>query len=236
MKRWIVSAAAAATVAVSASADVVAYWNQNSNALPVSGFGFEATDFPQAADSGSGFITVGGGIASNTITNANGVQVYEWVESFSGSTLGALNGDLAGGGICLEGGTLAGTNPQNNGAYFQFAFDMSNYTDLVVTYATRGTSTGFNSQVWSWSTDGTNFTDFQTVGGTNVTTYFLATLNTLNALDGAATAYLRVTFSGATAATGNNRLDNILFSANAVPAPGAIALLGLAGIVSRRRR
>ena len=232
MKNLIASAAMAATVAVSASADVVAYWNQNSNSLPVSGFGFEATDFPQAADVGAGSITVGGGIASSIITNANGVQVYEWVESFAGSTLGAINGDVSGGGLCLEGGT----GNANNGAYFQFAFDMTNFTDLVVTYATRGTSTGFNSQTWSWSTDGSTFTDFQTVSGTNVTTYFLATLNSLNALDGAATAYLRVTFNGASASSGNNRLDNILFSANAVPAPGAIALLGLAGLAARRRR
>ncbi|MFM1867197.1 MAG: hypothetical protein RL591_605 [Planctomycetota bacterium] len=232
MTKCIAAAVAAATVVVSASADVVAYWNENNNALPVTGFGFEATDFPQAADVGAGFITVGGGIASNTITNANGVSVYEWVESFSGSTLGAINGDLAGGGICLEGGTSSA----NNGAFFQFAFDMSGFTDLAVTYATRGTSTGFNTQTWSWSTDGVNFTDFQTVSGTNVTTYFLASLNTLNALDGASTAFLRVTFNGATTSSGNNRLDNILFSANAVPAPGAIALLGLAGLAARRRR
>jgi MYXO-CTERM domain-containing protein len=232
MKISIAAAIAAATVVASASADVVAYWNQNSNGLPVSGFGFEATDFPQAADVGSGSITVGGGIASNTITNANGVSVYEWVESFGGSTLGAINSDVAGGGICLEGGT----GNANNGAYFQFAFSMAGYSDLAITYATRGTSTGFNAQTWSWSTDGVNFTDFQTVAGTNVTTYFLATLGTLNALDGASTAFLRVTFNGATSSSGNNRLDNILFQATAVPAPGAIALLGLAGLVGRRRR
>lgn len=234
MKTSLFAAAVVASCTFSASADVVAYWNENSNALPFSGFGFEATDFPQSADVGSGSITVGGGLASSIITNANGTQVYEWVESFAGSTLGAINGDVAGGGICLENGTAGG----NNGAYFQFAFSMAGFTDLAISYATRGTSSGFTSQTWSWSTDGTNFTNFQTVTGTNVTTYFLASLNTLNALDGAATAYLRVTFNGAltTSSTGNNRLDNLLFQANAVPAPGALALLGLAGLAGRRRR
>ena len=236
MKMCLMAALSAASVAMSASADLVAYWNQNSNALPVSGFGFESTDFPQNADLGAGQISVGGGLANNIITNANGVQVYEFVESFAGSTLGALNGDLAGGGICMEGGTLSGTNPQNNGSYFQFAFSMQGFSDLAVSYATRGTSTGFSSQVWSWSLDGVSFTDFQTVTGTNATTYFLVNLNTLAALDGASSAYLRVTFNGATTATGNNRLDNIALSATAVPAPGALSLLGLAGLVARRRR
>jgi MYXO-CTERM domain-containing protein len=38
------------------------------------------------------------------------------------------------------------------------------------------------------------------------------------------------------AATGSNRIDNVTVSVGAVPAPGAIALLGLAGLAGRRRR
>jgi len=38
------------------------------------------------------------------------------------------------------------------------------------------------------------------------------------------------------AAGGTNRIDNIIVSGDVVPAPGAIALLGLAGLVARRRR
>ncbi|MFM1935595.1 MAG: putative adhesin, partial [Planctomycetota bacterium] len=91
-------------------------------------------------------------------------------------------------------------------------------------------------QTWSWSTDGVNFTTFETFTGTNVTSYSVKTLATLSALDGAATAYLRVTFDGATSSTGNNRLDNMQFNAVAIPAPGAIALLGVAGLVGSRRR
>jgi MYXO-CTERM domain-containing protein len=55
-------------------------------------------------------------------------------------------------------------------------------------------------------------------------------------LDASATAYVRLTFSGASSASGNNRLDNFIFSADAVPAPGALALLGVAGLASGRRR
>ena len=40
--------------------------------------------------------------------------------------------------------------------------------------------------------------------------------------------------SAVSAATGSNRIDSILVSG--VPAPGAVALLGLAGLAARRRR
>jgi MYXO-CTERM domain-containing protein len=40
----------------------------------------------------------------------------------------------------------------------------------------------------------------------------------------------------ASASTGSNRIDNIFINGNAVPTPGAVALLGLAGLVGRRRR
>ena len=39
-----------------------------------------------------------------------------------------------------------------------------------------------------------------------------------------------------TAAGGSNRIDNVTVSTGPVPAPGAVALLGLAGLAARRRR
>ena len=38
------------------------------------------------------------------------------------------------------------------------------------------------------------------------------------------------------AASGSNRIDNVVFSGTVIPAPGAIALLGVAGLLPRRRR
>jgi hypothetical protein len=49
--------------------------------------------------------------------------------------------------VIPSGGSLAiqaGTALQNNGSFVQFAFDMTGYRDLEVSYATRGTSTGFD--------------------------------------------------------------------------------------------
>jgi MYXO-CTERM domain-containing protein len=49
-------------------------------------------------------------------------------------------------------------------------------------------------------------------------------------------ASLRFVVDGATGSTGSIRFDNISVSGSAIPAPGAIALLGLAGVLSRRKR
>jgi hypothetical protein len=237
------SAALAAAAVTSASLggllgepQIVGYWNFNSNDLPGGGFGYLADPsiFPLGADVGTASITFGGGLLSDTIVNSNGDTVYQWIPSFGGSTINAQGGDPAGGSLSIQGGTDAG----NNGAFFQFAFSMAGLSDLSVSYASQRTNTGFNTQTWSWSVDGVTFTDFQTITTPQLATSFLNTgviaLDTLAALDDATTAFLRVTFDGATAATGNNRLDNMLFTA--VPAPGAIALLGVAGLVGARRR
>ncbi len=193
------------------SQDIIAYWNQNSNELPGGGFGFLADPdaFPQQSDLGSGQLTVGGGILSETTTNGNGDLVYSWIPSFGGSEINAEAGDASGGSISIQGGT----DTANNGAYLQFEFSMDGKQDLDISYATRGTSSGFNTQVWSWSTNGTDFTDFATVNDSNVTSFFLVEAAGPAELNDATTAYLRVTFDGATTSTGNNRLDNIKLTA-----------------------
>lgn len=219
MKNVIAFAAFAAGVATaSASADLVAYWNFNSLVAAPN------TVTTIAADGGSGTLFADGSNGSSMWTSATSNGQFT---AFSGSTLNALNGDASGLALALA-------NLSANGYSIVFAIDMTGFSGLDISYATRGTATGFNSQVWSWSTDGANFTDFETVSGTNVTSFFTATLGTLNALDGASTAFVRLTVDGATSSAGNNRLDNVQF--NAVPGPGALALLGLAGLAGRRRR
>jgi hypothetical protein len=233
----VASALAVSSVAQPASAStLIAYWDQNSNNLPVSGFGFAEGAFPQAASLGTGSLSVGGGLFLDTTFDAtNNVNVYSWIKSFAGSAVNAQPGVLAGGSISPEGGTDTG----NNGGYFQFAFSMAGLTDLDISYATRRTSSGFTSQTWSWSTDGDTFTTFQTVDSiTTSSTFDLKQFSGPAALDNAATAFLRVTFDGATASNGNNRLDNITLTA--VPEPSTVVLaavgVGLVGFVARRRQ
>ena len=80
-------------------------------------------------------------------------------------------------------------------------------------------------------------TALATFTGTNSASTAVLDLGSLPMLDNAPTAYLRITFDGATASNGHNRLDNVLVTGNSsVPAPGAIALLACAGGLGSRRR
>ena len=107
--------------------------------------------------------------------------------------------------------------------------------DLVLSYTTRGTATGFNAQDWSYSTDGVNYTSFSTIGGIT-TSFAIKTIDFSAAgLAGQSNVHIRVTFNGATNTGGNNRLDNVQFNATAIPAPGALALFGLDPVADARR-
>lgn len=159
--------------------------------------------------------------------------------SFGGSTLNSFAG-----GEAVTGTALALANSSANGKSLFFSFSTFGYEDLTLSFASRGTATGFNTHAWAWSTDGINYTSI--VGNTAVTatTFEVKTLDltTITGLDNASTAYLRLTLSGATSATGNNRLDNIQLNATpiAVPEPSAMAIVGgfgmLALFMAARRR
>lgn len=214
---------------------IIAYWAQNDNNLPGGGFGFLADPdaFPQAPDLGTGHLTVGGGLTSETSVNNNGDTVYSFIPSFGGTTANAQPGFPSGGSFSIQGGTDSG----NNGAFMELQFSMDGLSNLEISYATQRTSTGFSSQTWSWSTDGTSFTDFFVL--TDIPSSFaVREIDGPAELDGVLNAFLRVTFDGASATNGNNRLDNITLTAIPEPSTYAILLGGVvfALILLRRRR
>ncbi|MEI7877599.1 MAG: hypothetical protein WCI96_06680 [Planctomycetota bacterium] len=71
---------------------------------------------------------------------------------------------------------------------------------------------------------------------TNQPTAFTTTVSGLTAASNQATVIFRIQSTVTTAAAGTNRVDNIQVNSGAVPSPGAIALVGLAGLIARRRR
>jgi len=86
---------------------------------------------------------------------------------------------------------------------------MTGYSNLSLSYATQKTASGFATQTWEYSTDGNLWSNVGSV--TSIPTSFgVQTFSGITGLNNAATAYLRVTFTGATNATGNNRIDNLV--------------------------
>jgi hypothetical protein len=217
MKKILVLAALAAMSLVgNAHADLVAHWNFNSLSIATAsapGVGGVPTSI--ASNSGS---------ATLSLTGWTGL-----VDDFAGSTLNAQFLDPAEESLSLI------SNAGNN-SFIQLSFSMSGFTDLEVAFATRGTASGFDSGLWSYSSDGVNFTDLGVNTATRTTTYGIASFST-SALDNQGTAFLRYTLSGATSTTGNNRIENLTLTA--VPEPGSAAvLLGSVigfGLLRRRR-
>ncbi len=164
--KMFASVALVAILAGSASADIVAYWNQNSNDLPSGGFGFVPTDFPQAADAGNGALS----LANFDMTTGGDDGAYTTIQSFAGTAANAQNGDPSGGSLSPQGGADDGNGVySNNGMQIVLSASTVGFTDIGVSWAQRGTSTGFNSRVFAYSTDGgMNFTDVAFAGDSGV--------------------------------------------------------------------
>jgi len=142
------------------------------------------------------------------------------------------------------------SNNWSTGDYYEARVSTSNYANISVSWDQARSSTGPASFELIFSVDGgqnwinaATYTVLQSGGGGAPGTWSSLTYNALysnsQALAGAEDANLlivrfRSTVGGA--ATGSNRIDNVVISGDVVPAPGAVALLAVAGLVSRRRR
>lgn len=213
MKKFATIAAVASSLAFAAAAqaDLVAYWNFNDIDTGADTF---------AADAGSGTVDV----------SAFGGNV----QNFGGTEENALFGDEAGGSLSLQGGA----DQAGNGTWIDIIVSTSGLQDVVLSYAGRGTGTGFNNNQVSYSTDGQSFTDFGDAYDSTHSSFELYEFDFGSALDDASEVTLRITFDGSTSSAGNNRIDNLQVNASVIPAPGALALLGVAGVIAggRRRR
>jgi hypothetical protein len=199
------------------------------------------------ANFGSGAIYLDG---TNGSSNFASTTSNPQLTSFSGTSVNASS--AIGMSTVTTTGALGIANSSANGFAMVFKFNMTSFANLSFTFAAQRTGTGFTGIAIDTSSDGTSWSSWTTLTSTSsgspavssgpvkdsfVNSGVISVSSTSN-LDASATAYVRLTFSGASSASGNNRLDNFIFSADAVPAPGALALLGAAGIVggSRRRR
>ena len=112
---------------------------------------------------------------------------------------------------------IAIANSSANGKSVVFKFSMTGFQNLELSYAQRGTASGFTTETWSYSTNGTDFTVVETISGTNQTNSEFVMRNVYFStadLNDAAVVYIKLTVDGATNASGNNRIDNVVFRAN----------------------
>ena len=160
----------------------------------------------------------------------------------AGTTNNARLGQPAGQALSLQGGT--GT--ANNGRHVTFNVSTLGFANIVVSFASQGTSTGFNNNQFQYSLDGITFLDFgppyapATAFGA---VPFVFSLVGIAALNNNPNAAFRILFNGATTSTGNNRIDNIVVEGSAaapesVPEPTTAILLlsGLSGLYAARKR
>ena len=198
---------------------LIAYWNFNELAIG-------SASSPGTGNAPSSIIATQG---SGTLDLADWTGT---VDDFAGSTNNSLNSDPAEESLSL----IAASGTIGNGGSILLQFSMSGMSNPTLSYVTQGTATGFNSVQLAWSTDGIGFTSFGSAYDP-ASSYALQSydLASVDSLDGAATAYLRLSFDGATGSSGNNRIDNIQI--NAIPeASSALLWLGSLGTLLLRRR
>ena len=218
--RTLVLASFFTITAQSLPAAVVAYWNFNN--LNISGANTPGTGgVPTtiAADQGSGSLDLSSWAGT--------------VDDYAGSSLNTLNSDTASKSLSLL--AASGSPYPGNKSFITLQFSMTGLSDPSLSFATQGTSTGFNSNQLSYSIDGSNFTNISSPF-TPDSSYSTQTfdLSSINDLDGASSATIKITFSGASGSTGNNRIDNLQL--NAIPEPSTLVLvcLGLTALTFHR--
>ncbi len=202
------------TVLQTTTGDVIAGWDyQTTTNGGTSAAGSPNTPKVFQSNAGSGTQYLDG-----THGSSDWIQAGE-LDSFAGTDINATG--PSGNGLSTTSAgfaCLAMVNQTANGKSTVFKFSMSGRTMGVHTsYAARRSTTGFTSHQWAWSTDGMTWTDFALLTDISPNMYAFRSLGTLNALNGAPEAYLRLTVNGNTAGSlGNNRIDNLLLLSNAV--------------------
>ena len=171
------------------------------------------TDLTVAADHGSGLVDL--------------TAVSGSLSAFAGTTTNAFGGDGAGAALSIVG-------QAQNGRAIQLTAATGAAERLTLSFACRRTDSGFtDNRVEAWVAG--NWIEVGSFSGGPDWPVHTFEFDAPTQLFGGVTE-LRITIGGATSATGNIRFDNIRLESRAVPAPGALALLGLGATVARSRR
>lgn len=224
---------AATTIAASASSSVVVGWTM-----------------PTAFPTGTGNVPTG---TSYLPPGPNGAGVADQGTNTAGSQIRSVHAAAAATYTSPAGNGSQysfSSNNWNTGDFYEISFSTTGITDsMTLSWDQARSSTGPAAFKVAISVNGGAFTDLfnytvlQSGGGGapgtwSSTTYNALYSNTLNlgttASDASSVVIRFVNREAvASAATGSNRIDNVFVN---IPAPGAVALLGVAGLAASRRR
>jgi len=205
-------------------------------------------------------------IATASAASADVIAGWSIPTAVTATTAATYSYGAANSGALASGSMLSGTHssastawssPAGNGSTYALSSNAWNVGDY---YQISLATTGYSgvSVVWDQTRSGTGPAGFEAVlsvdGGSTFSSLGAYTVNQVswstsvpvttstfgsvaNAADNQASVIIRfkVVTAGTSTTTGTNRIDNIVVSGS-IPAPGAVALIGLAGLVSRRRR
>ncbi len=206
------------TLANAGKAGLIAYWDYSSQSYGPAPASIAASDGAQA------------GAASIDVSHFS--ANYDANIDVTCTTKNEIAGDNTEYALALKGGT----GEDENGKSIIFSVSMTGDKNLVLTYATERSSTGFTGQNWSYSTDGgASYTSFAPISVP--TTYATETVNfsTVPQINNSASVLFELTVSGTTGSAGSDHLDNIQFNADSIPVvpepaeSGTISAIGLLG-------
>ena len=218
MKTMISMVVVSAAIAAAANAAVVTQWN------------FEAQTLN--ASTGTGLASLVGGTTSTFATG------------FAGSGTFALNTT-----------NYAAQNTGDRTRGVQFSTSTAGYENITLSWNERHSNTSANTVAVQVTSDGTNWTEVQVftftpaASGTGDTWYARSVtlsaayanaagfgFRVLAAYAPGTSGYLASRSTSTYATGGTLRFDDVTIDGTAIPAPGALALLGVAGLVGSRRR
>ena len=220
----LLAVAATSLISMSASAAVIASWSMPT-AVPAATTG---TSYNYGA-ANSGELTSG-----TMLSSAHAVAATTYSSPTGNGSTYSLS-----------------SNNWTIGDYYQVSVSTIGYSGVSISWDQTRSSTGpatFDAEMSvdggaNWTTILAGYSVVQAgLAGTDTTSWntitaqsgFTLTAVASAAANGQANVLFRLRSTVTTTAAGTNRIDNFIVST--VPAPGAIALLGLAGLIGRRRR
>lgn len=173
----------------------------------------------------------------------------------------AAEGGVVGGSATgFHAGATTYSNPSGNGSaesfssngwatgdYYQFSADTTGYENITFGWSQIRSGTGPGDFTLEYSTNGgSTFTtvmayavvgggsDFWSSSSTHLTSIYAPVA--ISGADNAGVVLFRLRSNVTVASGGTNRVDDITVAGDLVPAPGALALVGLGGLIAGRRR